>query len=202
MKPEKVMPDKSETPSVSRRELLLSGAALAVGLVQSPASIWAAIADPKAEDAPGQDVLTGLCDAVIPDTDTPGAVAAGVPAFVVAAAEHGLEGAPPDLLRRFVTALDAFAGGRYLSLEPERRLALLSDIDERAFMPRSDQSLPADLMHWTKLKSLIVIGYYTSEIGGSRELRFVQIPGRFEPDVPHQPGDRAYSSDWVAVKYG
>jgi hypothetical protein len=197
-----MMPDPFKTPSINRRELLLSGAALAIGLAHSPARIWAAVTAAEAASAPSLDLLTELCAAVIPDTDTPGAVAAGVPAFVVTAAEHGLEGAPPDLLQRFGTALDAFAGGPYLSLEPERRNALLTDIDARAFSRPAANPLPADLQHWTKLKGLIVIGYYTSEIGGSQELRFIQIPGRFDPDIPYEPGDRALSSDWVAVKYG
>ena len=196
------MSKSSEHTSVSRREFLISGAAFAVGLASSSASIWAAVAAAGDNAIPNPELLNALCDAVIPDTDTPGAVKAGVPAFVAMAAGHGLEGAPADLLPRFFAALDAAAPGSYLSLEPERRLALLTDIDARAYDRSGANPLAGDLALWPKLKALVVVGYYTSKIGGSQELRFANIPMHFDPDVPYQPGDRAYSSDWVAVRFG
>ena len=196
------MSEPFESSSVSRRDFLLTGAAVAVGLAHAPAAIWAAVVEAGDVAIPNRDLLETLCDAVIPDTDTPGAVQAGVPAFVVKAAEHGVKEAPADLLPRFFAALDAAAGGRYLALAPERRLALLTDIDARAFAHGNDNPLSGDLALWTNLKALIVVGYYTSNIGGSQELRFANIPFRFDPDVPYAPGDRAYSSDWVAVRFG
>lgn len=196
------MSEPFESTSVNRREFLLSGAALAIGLAHAPARIWAAVAEGGDAAVPHLDVLGELCDAVIPDTDTPGAVKAGVPAFVVTAAEYGVREAPPDLLPRFLAALDAAAGRSYMALDPDRRLALLEDIDTRAFARANDNPLPDDLALWRNLKMLIIVGYYTSEIGGSEELRFANIPIRFDPDVPYEPGDRAYSSDWVAVRFG
>jgi hypothetical protein len=41
------------------------------------------------------------------------------------------------------------------------------------------------------------MGYYTSEIGASQELQYQLVPGRFDPDLPVKPGDRAWSSDWI-----
>jgi len=196
------MSKPTEHSPVSRREFLISGAALAVGLASSPASIWAAVAETGDDTVPTPALLNALCDAVIPDTDTPGAVKAGVPAFVAMAAGHGLEGAPADLLQRFFAALDAAAGGSYMALEPEHRLALLTDIDARAFDRSGANPLTGDLVLWPKLKALVVVGYYTSRIGGSQELRFANIPMHFDPDVPYEPGDRAYSSDWVGVHFG
>ena len=202
LQPGPTMSEPFESKSVSRRDFLVSGAALAVGLAHAPATIWAAVAEAGDAAIPNRDLLEALCDAVIPDTDTPGAVKAGVPAFVVMAAAHGVKEAPADLLPRFFAALDAAAGGRYLALAPERRLALLGDIDTRAFARGNDTPLPEDLALWKYLKALIVVGYYTSKIGGSQELRFANIPFRFDPDVPYERGDRAYSSDWVAVRFG
>jgi hypothetical protein len=49
---------------------------------------------------------------------------------------------------------------------------------------------------------LILTGYYTSEIGGARELQYELTPGRYDPAVAIRPGERAYSSDWTAVDFG
>ena len=63
------------------------------------------------------------------------------------------------------------------------------------------RTLPEALRQWPRLKGLILIGYYTSEIGASQELRYILVPGHFDPDVPLEPGDRAWSSDWTGVKF-
>jgi Gluconate 2-dehydrogenase subunit 3 len=188
--------------TLSRRDVLLSSAAVAVGMAVSPARIWAAAQDAKTKPTAMRPLLDDLCDAVIPATKTAGARAVGVGAFVELAAAHGLNGTSESLLKKFAAALHEFGGGAYLQLSQERRHALLADIDARAFAKPQDDTLPQALRHWPTLKGLIVIGYYTSEIGASEELRYILVPGRFDPDVPLQQGDRAWSSDWTGVKFG
>jgi hypothetical protein len=185
----------------SRREFLLSISAMAVGASVAPAQIWAAVQDDKQKATALRPLLDDLCDAVIPTTNTPGARAAGVGAFIELAAAHGMNGASEPLLSKFAAALDELAGGAYLQQSEERRRSLLADTDARAFAKPADETLSEVLRGWPKLKGLIVIGYYTSEIGGAEELRYVLVPGRFDPDVPLEPGDRAFSSDWTGVKF-
>jgi hypothetical protein len=185
--------------ALSRRDVLISSAATVVALSASPASIWAEAQ--KAKATPLRALLDDLCDAVIPATTTAGARAAGVGAFVESAAAHGMSGASAALLPQFAKALDARADGAYLQQSEERRHALLADIDAWTFAKPEDQTLPEALRQWPRLKGLIVIGYYTSEIGASEELRYILTPGRFDPDVPLRPDDRAWSSDWTGVKY-
>jgi hypothetical protein len=170
-------------------------------MVMAPAQIWAASREGTAKATASRPLLDDLCDAVIPNTKTPGARAAGVSAFVEVAAAHGMNGASKALLDQFAAALNDLAGGVFLQQPEQRRLALLADIDARSFSNAKDDALPEALRQWPKLKDLIVIGYYTSEIGGSQELRYLPVPGRFVPDAPLKPGDRAWSSDWTGVKY-
>jgi hypothetical protein len=46
---------------------------------------------------------------------------------------------------------------------------------------------------WHTIKNLILIGYYTSEVGGSQELQYELVPTRFDPDLPMTSATRAYS---------
>lgn len=55
---------------------------------------------------------------------------------------------------------------------------------------------------WKKIKALILTGYYTSEVGASRELQYELVPGRFDPDLPLPADNRSWSSDWTAVDFG
>lgn len=138
-----------------------------------------------------------LCDLVIPDTDTPGAVAAGVPAFLVMALQHGLEGADPAF--DYAGWARGALGADFVNRTSEQQVEALSVIDQRAF---DRATAGPDNAPWVVLKKLIVLGYYTSEIGGSVELRYVHQPGRWDADLPLQPGDRALSNDWTAVEFG
>jgi hypothetical protein len=189
-----------DNATLTRRDLLMQGLVTAAGLGVAPACLWAAV-DGRSNTVETP-LLDWLCDAVIPATDTPGAVAAGVPAFVELAVAHGLRGANAKLLVQFGAGIDTLAGGDFQGLSVADRFALLDDVDRRTMTREPDQTLPSALLHWPTLKALIVIGYYTSEAGSSEELRYQLAPGRLDPDVPLDPGGRAWSNDWTAVKYG
>jgi hypothetical protein len=49
------------------------------------------------------------------------------------------------------------------------------------------------------MKELTVLGYFTSEIGASQALRYVEVPGSFNGNVPYKKGDRAW---FVAPNHG
>lgn len=197
--------------SWSRRSFL--GAATLVA-VQSAMPGGAAVLgklDPK--DAPSprrRKLMRAVADHVIPATDTPGAGAVGTGDFVLVALAHGLEGtrrtpksdpsfAPflrTDGSLDHAAWLEAKLGPKWLSLPAARRHDALAALDAAAF--KGDASAAP----WRAIKGLILTGYYTSEIGGSKELNYELVPGRFDPKVPVGPETRAYSSDWTAVDFG
>ena len=52
---------------------------------------------------------------------------------------------------------------------------------------------PAPAPFFRTMKELTLLGYYTSEAGATRELRYVQVPGRYEGCVPLTPDARAWA---------
>lgn len=209
--------EQAQATGWSRRQWLGGAAALAV-LIGAPIS-YAAI-----DSLPGDMVPTAtqrrlidlVSQLVLPRTDTPGAGEVGTGAFVVLALAHGLEEARKPLplnadaallrwrrsdgsldhLGWLGAELDRRGGGDFLSLTAPEQHDALAALDAAAYAPEVQQH------PWRTLKTLILTGYYTSEIGGSQELRFELVPGRYDPDLPLQPGDRAWSSDWTAVDFG
>jgi hypothetical protein len=185
--------------SIGRRRFFQAAIAAAA------APIWTRLADAEAVPGDRKRLLAVVSDLVIPDTETPGAVAAGVPDFVVLGLEHGLDGTTSTrtdargglaLLDALAADLDRRAGGAFLSAAPERRAALLGALDAETFAA-GDSAAP-----WRKIKDLILTGYYTSQTGASKELRYELTPGRFDPDIPKATSDRSWSSDWTAVDFG
>jgi hypothetical protein len=47
--------------------------------------------------------------------------------------------------------------------------------------------------YFRMMKELALLGYFTSEIGATQALRYVESPGRFDPCVPYKPGEKAWA---------
>lgn len=170
---------------VDRRRVL--GLGLGAATVTAAAKLWPSMARETAAAIPA--LLVDICDRVIPATGTPGAVAARVPEFVLLALSVGIAGAKGDELDRLTVEL----GQDYVNATDAERQQMLIRHDAAAFAAKPSRGA------WPMIKKLIVLGYYTSEIGGSRELRYELDPGGFKPDLPYRPGDPAWSNDWFAV---
>ncbi len=190
--------------------------ALALGL-PSAAVVLSGLDDAEAPSRGQRAMLGKVADLVLPTTDTPGAAAAGVGDFVLLALAHGMldtraplarDALNPDLATHLRTdgsmryaqwlevTLDRAAGGDWLGKPDAVQQATLAALDAAAFAEG------ADAHPWRKLKALILTGYYTSEIGGSVELQYAAVPGRYDRAVPVTPETRAYSNEWTGVDFG
>ncbi len=47
--------------------------------------------------------------------------------------------------------------------------------------------------YFRMMKELALLGYFTSEIGSTQAQRYVEAPGRFDPCVPYQAGEKAWA---------
>ena len=48
--------------------------------------------------------------------------------------------------------------------------------------------------YFRMMKELAMLGYFTSEIGYTKAMRYVESPGRFDPCAPYTPGETAWAS--------
>lgn len=185
---------------------------LALGLPLSVTPLDAA--DPAEAPSPAMRALfRAVSQMVIPRTATPGAGDVGAGDFALLALAHGLDGSRRPLavsssdytaflrsdgsLRHadwLQAELDRRAGGRFL--RAPHRAKVLAALDAEAYA-EGVRTHP-----WRTIKGLILTGYYTSEAGGSQELRYELVPGRWDPDLPATPQTIAWSSDWTAVDFG
>jgi hypothetical protein len=128
-------------------------------------------APPKFFGAAELVAVSALAEAILPaDERSPGATEAGVPGFIdLMVAESPKE--TQALWRDGLRALDARcrrrSGHDFASVSPEERAALLGELARHERRPRT---LVERLFR--AAKSLTLDGYYTSEIGIHRELRY------------------------------
>lgn len=185
-----MQPNDVGPQAIGRRSLLsLAAAAAAIGV--APHQLWAA-----GQATTPTPFAVMLCDLTLPVTDTPGAVAAGVPAFLPVALQHNLYGATGNELGRVHAQLNRTARRDILNLAAADQASILARLDAAVFARHDPSTQP-----WWRVKSIILAGYYWSEIGASKELRYDLVPGRYDADIPTPPGTRAMSNDWAGVAF-
>jgi hypothetical protein len=133
-----------------------------------------------------QALLAELADIIIPATDTPGAKAAGVEQFIVRVMR--------DCYRR--EAQEIFYAG-LARLDADSKTAHgkgFAELDVAAKNEMVKQTAEKNTAFFKLMKELTVAGYFTSEIGATKALEYLPIPGRFQGDLPMQPGQKAWAT--------
>ena len=193
----------TESVKLSRRRALQAAIALVGGSVAATqlAPLVHALESeagyrPRFLELHAFDLLTRVVDLMIPETDTPGAVGAGVHRFVDMMLD---DFAADDSRRTMLAALDgidaaarAETGRAFTALAEHEQFEILAEIDRQAFVePGSEAAAP-----YRALKSLVLSGYYSSEIGATVELRFDPVPGSSPGCVPLESIGRAWYKHW------
>jgi hypothetical protein len=53
---------------------------------------------------------------------------------------------------------------------------------------------PEPAHYFRMMKELALLGFFTSKIGCTESLRYVEAPGRFDPCLPYSPGEAAWAA--------
>ena len=141
---------------------------------------------------PEQFELAGaVAERIIPTTDTPGALAARVHEFMDRMLTDWY---PPEDAARFVEGLadvntrsDEAYGKSFARCSAEEQDAVLTGMESDAAGQSGDEAF------FPMVKEMTLVGYYTSEIGASQELKYVHTAGRYDGDIPYSEVGRAYS---------
>ena len=162
-------------------------------------------------------LLDEIAETILPTTSTPGAKAATTGAFMALMVTDVYTDASQQVFRDGLTALDAacraLTSRAFMQATPAERLALLEILDreQRTAMAervtiRTRYPPPAPLEdeapahYFRMMKELALLGYFTSEIGYTQAMRYIETPARFEPDVPLAPGDKSWAPHTSSLK--
>jgi hypothetical protein len=65
------------------------------------------------------------------------------------------------------------------------------DKEQKAYSKTKKEKEPN---HYFKMvKELTLLGYFTSEVGCTKALRYLPVPGKFIGDYPYKKGDKAWA---------
>ena len=200
------LPDHIDRREALRRATLVLGAAisgptLAAVLAGCDARPHAAAAAARPLSDAQAELIAAVAEQIVPETDTPGATSAGVPRFIATMLAEYYTPIERDRFLAGLADVDARARARYgrpfVSCTADRQHAIVLALDSETFAaPAGHATAPGPHpapSFYRMMKELTVVGYYTSEPGATKELRYVQVPGRFEGCVPLASIGRAWA---------
>lgn len=190
------------TPTTITRRDALARLALIMGGTLIGGESWlrgSALTDKtNAADFSAADValLDEIGDTIIPATDTPGAKATDIGAFMVMMVKDCYDDAHHAAFQIGLVKINAASrakfGQDFMTASPAERTALLNELDavQKQHNAAKAESEPAH--YFRMMKQLTLLGYFTSEIGATQALRFTEVPGSLDGNAPYKKGDRAW----------
>ena len=138
-------------------------------------------------------LLRDICALVIPKTSTAGAAEVDTHGFIDNQLYHCYQPEDQQKVTSVLLKINQIALQRhkqqFSGTTSEQQLALLTDLEK----PGNGFD-DTDRSQFKFLKSQIVFGYYTSEVGASQELEYLAIPGGFKGSIPYDSVGKAWGS--------
>ena len=149
-------------------------------------------------------IVAAMAEVVIPRTDTPGAIDAGVPAFIELMVVNWLNDEEKSIfdagLQDIEARIPAEYGMPFNKLGDQQQLQIMEDLEAAASdsswydFANVQRDFVSDAPFICQLKELTIWGFFTSEKGSKQVLRYDPMPMQFEGDIPLAPED----SSWAA----
>lgn len=170
--------------AVQRISLLVGGALSApamAGILGQKTNLGESVQVTAQQEA----LLAEVADVIIPTTTTPGAKAAGAEKFIVRVMRDCY---PMEDQKKFYAGLakldsdsQSTYGKGFATLNNDQKIDMVKKLTT------SDQAF------FRRMKELTVTGYFTSEIGATQALEYVEVPGRLEACIPYKKGQKAWA---------
>ena len=144
-----------------------------------------------------ESLIAEIADTLIPDNNgVPGAKAAGLGPFIVLMMKDCYTA---DVQKQFADGLvkvDEVSKSKYnklfISLTLKEREEIFKLFKAEAQAQITAKESPSQF--FPLIYELTCLGYYTSEIGATKALRYVHVPGRYDACIPLQPGQKAWAT--------
>jgi len=141
-------------------------------------------------------LLDEIGETIIPTTHTPGAKAVQIGAFMKMMVNDCYDDGNQAVFQTGLGEIDAAAqrrfGKTFLQLPTGDGTALLNGIDAEEKKYRAEKPASAPEHYFRLMKQMTLLGYFSSEIGCTQALRYVEVPGAFRGSEPYKKGDRAW----------
>lgn len=138
------------------------------------------------------DTLASVCQTVIPRTDTFGAADVNCHGFIDNQLVHCHTKTEQQNSVAIVKKIETLSQQHFASsfhlLDSKQQTLLLTDLENNVHFTLEDSE------QFKTLKSLIVFGYFTSEVGATEALNYQAVPGGYKASIPYDQNSKAWGS--------
>ena len=152
-------------------------------------------------------IIAAMAEVVLPRTDTPGAIDAGVPRYIELMAADWFneeERAIFDAgLADMETRIPAEFGKPFDQLSAKQQLAIMEQLEEAAAdspwyeFANVQRQFISDAPFICQIKELTIWGFFTSEKGATQVLRYDAMPMKFDGELPLSPDDSSWAGSGI-----
>jgi len=142
--------------------------------------------------------LAELAETILPATKTPGAKEAGVGEFIPVMVRDCYSPENQKVFLDGIATIDKLSKEKYGSsfekITAAQRTELLTALDkeQKEYQEKKEEDAPSH--YFRMMKELTLLGFFTSEVGATKALRYVAVPTKFEGCVDYKKGDRAWAT--------
>ena len=143
-------------------------------------------------------LLDEMGETILPATNTPGAKAAKIGEFMNVMVRDCYTKADQKIFKDGIAKLDdefeKENGKTFLKGSSAERTAFFikKDAEQKEYMKTKKPEDPSH--HFRMVKELTLLGFFTSEVGATKALRYVAIPGKYDGNYPYKKGDKAWAT--------
>ena len=144
-------------------------------------------------------LLDDVGDTIIPETpNSPGAKSTKIGEFMKKIVTDCYEEKDQKTFTDGITTLSSACKKKY-----DKSFSALSPADKQTFLESLDKEAKdyektkkkTDRSHYfSMMKQLTVWGYFSSEAGATKALRYVAVPGRYDGVIDYKKGDKAWAT--------
>ncbi len=188
---------------ITRREAITTSALVLGGtLVGSQVLLTACSAPKKGTGLFSVDdikILDEIGETILPATaSSPGAREASIGKFMQIMVTDCFDSDNQKVFLEGIIKLDDFSrttyNKKFMNLSGPEKQDLLVAVDEEAKKYCHNKPKNAPRHYFSLMKELTMKGYFTSEPGATKALRYVPIPGRYDGCVDYAKGDPAWAT--------
>ncbi|NBT08361.1 MAG: gluconate 2-dehydrogenase subunit 3 family protein [Chitinophagia bacterium] len=142
--------------------------------------------------------LNEIGETILPATNTPGAKEAKVGEFMSVIVNDCYETKDQIAFMAGMKTLNEASnkanGKTFMQATAEQRHNLLVELDKEASAFQKTKKPDETKHYFTMLKELTLWGFFSSEVGATKALRYIAVPGKYEGTVPYKKGDKAWAT--------
>ena len=142
--------------------------------------------------------LNEVAETILPATNTPGAKEAKVGEFMTVIVKDCYEAKDQNTfvegLKKLNEASTKANGKTFVEATAAQRHDLLVGLDKEASAFQKTKKPDEQKHYFTILKELTLWGFFSSEVGATKVLRYNAVPGKYDGSYPYKKGDKAWAT--------